>query len=98
MLFRMGLCPVGPDNDQHIVEQAALATKIVIAWGKSGEDGPDRDKVLTRRAEVLQLLEGYELYRFAAEAVSPRKGDGGDGSPPWHPLYLPPNTPIVPYP
>jgi hypothetical protein len=93
MLFRLGLDPIGSYNDKHIAEQAASATTIVIAWGKLGETGPGKDKVLTRRADVLRLLKGYELYRFAAEETNPKL----KGRYPWHPARIRSSTRIVPY-
>lgn len=47
--------PVGPANNIHILTQAVLADRIVLAWGTKGR--------LDHRDEaVLRLLEPYELW------------------------------------
>lgn len=63
--------PIGPENDQHIVEAAmSLGAVILCAWGKHG-------RLHNRAAQVLKFLDGYEL-----RCVAQNK----DGSPK-HPLY-----------
>ncbi len=63
---------VGPDNDLHISFAAALATKIVVAWGAHETMG--RDNTVTR-----SLARYDDIYRFA-----PKKRETF----PPHPLYL----------
>lgn len=49
--------PVGPLCDQRIVEAAARASRIVVAWGNNGA-------LRGRPAQVLELLSGRELLCF----------------------------------
>jgi hypothetical protein len=64
--------PVGPENDDWILEAAAGAEMVICAWGK---DGGHRG----RNADVLRLLTYFDLH---ALKVSESTGE------PWHPLYL----------
>lgn len=67
------LDPVGPDNDQHIIREATLAFRTVLAWGNHGSYR-QRDK------EVLALLPvGVHPKAFAplTKEHAPR-----------HPLYV----------
>ncbi|MCW8140634.1 MAG: DUF1643 domain-containing protein [Planctomycetota bacterium] len=75
--------PVGPDNDGHLLAQAARASTIVLAWGAHGT-------LLQRDRHVLRLLtEGghAKLMTFGTTA---------NGSP-RHPLYVAKGTPLVKY-
>jgi hypothetical protein len=70
--------PIGPDNDQHIVEMAKKAAVVVFAYGK-----PKHKQLRSRGADLARLL-------IAKANVQPHflrllK----DGSTPEHPLYLP---------
>lgn len=49
--------PVGPENDRHIVAQAAVAGRIVLAWGNHGS-------YLGRDLDVLDMLADYDLWCF----------------------------------
>ena len=65
--------PVGPENNYTILEQAARADKIVLAWGIHGTFR-ERDE------EVLKLLQdrNYQCYHLGLTKHSHPK----------HPLYL----------
>jgi hypothetical protein len=54
-VMRASPIPIGPDNDKHILEQAELAGKVVVAWGNDGRHW-HRDQA------VLKLLKGIPLY------------------------------------
>lgn len=75
--------PVGSENDQHILAWAKKAETVIVAWGTHG-------RFLNRGAEVLQLLKANNLQPYCW-------GQNADGSPK-HPLYLPKDSPLVPYP
>lgn len=64
--------PVGPENDLHIKEAVARASRIVVAWGNGI---PMADQ---RRSEVRKLLRPYDLHCL---------GHTGVGAP-RHPLYV----------
>lgn len=74
--------PVGPDNDDAIVEAAARSDVIVAAWGAHGT-------YRGRDAHVLALLEDANLVRL---------GDPTKDGHPRHPLYLKGTSPLVPHP
>lgn len=65
--------PIGPSNDQAILEQAALAGRVVCGWGKHGA-------LHDRGAQVLALLRKNGITPYALQI-------NGDGSPK-HPLYV----------
>lgn len=46
--------PVGPENDEQIVEAVSSADLTVCAWGQHG-------RLFGREAKVRELLAGYEL-------------------------------------
>lgn len=74
--------PVGPDNDRHLAEVAALADRFIFAWGKH-----DKLKAILpargrRVAAIVRQHTAGEVGTF---------GFNGDGSPK-HPLYLPKAT------
>lgn len=66
--------PIGPQNDQTIVNIAAAATAIICAWGNDGW-------LLDRPAAVKQLLRPY-----ASKLHFLRLNGTGE---PAHPLFLP---------
>lgn len=47
--------PIGDDNILHIRAAAAMADKIICAWGCSGTYGRQNEK-------VMELLSGYDLH------------------------------------
>lgn len=55
--MKLAIDPVGPNNDQHILELAAVASIIVICWGK---DGAFRQ----RGYAIRKLLKGFDLLHF----------------------------------
>ncbi len=79
--------PIGGSvNDTYIRKRAAEADRIVVAWGSFERYRWPR--LQARRAEVLELLAGKPLFCL---------GCALDGQP-RHPLYLPKNTALEPYP
>jgi hypothetical protein len=74
--------PVGPLNDERILETARRAGMVLCAWGKDG-------MLLGRAFKVKQVLrrEGIVLHALKI---------GKDGAP-WHPLYLPYELQPVPF-
>ena len=65
--------PIGPDNDQWIIEGAARSKLVIAAWGTHGV-------YLNRGQAVCKLFAPGELYCFR---LTPKTGA------PEHPLYLP---------
>ncbi len=64
--------PVGPDNDQFILDAAQRADCIIAAWGNHGT-------LLQRDEEVLRLIrERHRIWCFGKTKVGAPK----------HPLYL----------
>lgn len=47
--------PIGPENDNYILESAKVANKIVCGWGSYGCHQ-------NRSREVLRILEGFKLF------------------------------------
>jgi hypothetical protein len=76
--------PIGPDNDQNILEAAREADIVVVGWGAGVSYL--RGKLATRAAEVLDLLraDGHELWCWGYTK----------GGHPRHPLMLPYSTPL----
>jgi hypothetical protein len=74
--------PVGPDNDRAIRRAAKRADLVVIGWGAHAT-------LHDRHAEVLKLLEGLctPVCFATTQAGLPK-----------HPLYLPGDNPVTPYP
>jgi len=66
--------PVGPHNDQSIMDVASSAGMIICAWGGHGRH-------LNRANEVVSMLREASLPLYYL-----RKSEGKE---PWHPLYLP---------
>lgn len=75
--------PVGPENDRYIAEAARHATEIAVAWGEHGG--------YMRRDPAVRAL----LGRHAAHPLQ-CLGFTKNNSP-RHPLYVPRDTPLVPY-
>ncbi len=74
--------PVGPENDEHILREAARASIIVVAWGVNGAlNGRDR--------RVMELLRPTGTPIFCLRTTK-------DGHPE-HPLYIPYSQPLQPY-
>lgn len=58
--------PIGPDNDEWILQEAIEADTIVVAWGVHGP-------YLGRDKHVLEMLAGFDLYCFGkTKAGHPR--------------------------
>lgn len=74
--------PTGPENDEHIVSWARRAAKVIVAWGTHGS-------FRGRDLEVLTLLRNAQIQTFCW-------GVNNNGSPK-HPLYLPRNSPLLPF-
>lgn len=74
MALRRAVEPIGPQNDEALLEAAAKADQVVAAWGVHGAH-------LSRGLDVERLLRdaGCDLYHL---------GLTKDGHP-RHPLYLP---------
>lgn len=73
--------PVGPENDQHILETALFAGVVVCAWGNHGV-------WLGRNEAVVRMLRdaGVKLHVLKINTATKQ---------PAHPLYLPQNlTPM----
>jgi hypothetical protein len=65
--------PIGPENDAYVLQAAAAAAQIILAWGNGGSLG-HRDQA------ILRLLAPYPQNLFClglTQAGQPR-----------HPLYL----------
>lgn len=74
--------PVGPQNDQYIVDAVAQNPGIAVCgWGREGTKQPARVR------QVLDLIDLWTVpvaLRLTADGV------------PWHPLYLPAySTPVL---
>ena len=75
--------PIGPGNDAHLAEQAAVAALVVCAWG-AGQD-TSGDRLPEGRGRHVKRLLHNVLGRNASLHVL-RLGTSGA---PLHPLYLP---------
>lgn len=78
---------VGPDNDRHISEQAALASEIIVAWGNRSKMPPSGKDRIHR---VLGLLRGAQSGRVPVFCIG--RTQSGD---PKHPLTTPYSAPRV---
>jgi hypothetical protein len=65
--------PIGPANDQHILEMASKCFPVICAWGRHGEH-------MGRGTAVLKMLKAHGVLPWAL-------GMNQDGSPE-HPLYI----------
>lgn len=74
--------PIGPDNDEAIVEAAHEAQLIVCAWGYHGE-------LIDRGRKVRDRLHMFATLHYLA--LSSKTGQ------PCHPLYLPYSRTPVPW-
>ncbi len=75
--------PIGPDNNNVLIQTCRAARKVVCAWGANGSHR-------WQDVAVLSLLD-----MFGVETVC--LGTTGDGQHPLHPLYQPANAPLVPF-
>lgn len=50
--------PIGPENDRHLIEQAAAAARVLGAWGAHGA-------LRERARDVLTLLRQFDVYCLA---------------------------------
>lgn len=81
--LRAQLDPIGPDNDDELLNAAQTAGAVIAAWGRHGA-------LRARGQRVLRLLcreHGHTVLCL---------GENYDGSPK-HPLYLAASTLPVPY-
>ncbi len=60
-VMKQALDPIGPDNDQWIMDTIKGATLFVAAWGNNG-------KHLGRDRQVLAMLKSYEVKCFGQNA------------------------------
>jgi len=74
--------PVGLDNDWHILEQAGLASKVMVGWGNHGDH-------LNRGKEVARLLRNAGIAPVCLGSTA--------GGQPLHPLYVSLSTPLQPW-
>jgi len=74
--------PVGPENDDYIVQAAERCSYVVVAWGAKGV-------LLDRGRQVIRLLAGWRHVGCL--------GITKDGYP-RHPLYVRGNTKLVAFP
>lgn len=65
--------PIGPENDQAILEQARKADQVICAWGNHGHH-------LGRSAQVIDLLHQAGIHLYCLEITAPGE--------PKHPLYV----------
>lgn len=65
--------PIGPENDRYLVQAAASADKVILAWGNRGN-------LMNRAQDILILLDAYcpKVYCLA-------QNHSGQ---PRHPLYI----------
>lgn len=74
--------PVGPGNDEHILEVARKSQKVILAWGAHGV-------LKCQDLQVIQLLQNDEIeiecLGYTAEGC------------PQHPLYVPATRTPMPY-
>ena len=73
--------PVGPDNNAHIIQQATVASRTVLAWGMHGTH-------LNRSQEVVDLLTMFTPWAL------PRYFGFTQNCQPKHPLYLRSDAPL----
>lgn len=84
-VMRIQADPVGPENNDHLLETAKGAGCILAAWGNHGA-------FKKRDRKVLSLLAAHRLDdRLQCLAYN------ADGSP-MHPLYTPKDSPRLPWP
>ena len=71
--------PIGPENDQHVMQAAERADQIVLAWGNWG-------RLMERDRTVLQLLtpHTHKLHYLQLNCSGQ----------PRHPLYIKRSTPL----
>lgn len=81
-VMKMVLDPVGPQNDETLLDTSDLASRIVACWGKDGRHQG-------RANQVNRLFFGNTKFGCL--------GFNKDLTPK-HPLYLAGNTPFIPYP
>lgn len=76
--------PVGPENDRHLLEMASRAEKVILAFGNPPK------QLQPRGQQVIELLRARSKL-FYLRLLK-------DGVTPEHPLYLPADLKLKPYP
>lgn len=76
--------PIGPDNNEHLVDVAMSTRRVVMAWGSKKSPRALHRLVQTRGAEVRALVAplAFELGHLGLN----------DDASPKHPLFLPRTT------
>jgi hypothetical protein len=69
--------PIGPDNDEHLLEMATDSARVIFAYGQ-----PKHQRLKDRGIAVVRLLQ----ERACTQPYMLRLSKNGT---PWHPLYLP---------
>jgi len=80
--------PVGPRNDEAILEAVGPTRELIAAWGNHGAI-PNPDTGISRSDEVRAVL-GYHDVRLSYLRLTQQ-------SQPGHPLYIPSDTRPIPW-
>jgi len=75
--------PIGEKNDAIILDIAEKTNKIIVAWGNDG-------RYMGRSKKVLNLLEENSFSVYCLKLTKHKE--------PCHPLYLPKNLELIPFP
>lgn len=75
--------PVGPENNEHILEVAGKASRIVFGWGANGE-------YMRRDWEVDKMIRELGIHPFCLAITNYGF--------PMHPLYIKATQDLIPYP
>jgi hypothetical protein len=73
--------PIGPDNNEYIIEFSNKVEKIILAWGNYGN-------LQNRCHSILKILPKDKLFVFGYNAQTHQ---------PKHPLYLPKEAQLIPF-
>lgn len=66
--------PIGPDNDDAIIEACCNSARVIVGWGNNGMR-------MGRAASVLRMLDQAEISVYSLRTTK--------AGAPSHPLYLP---------